>query len=417
MDASLTLPAEILRPLQRTGLAIVVGMSAIFLWAWCAPLTTTLSLQGRFLSDRPSLMLQHPYGGQVAEVLVARHDRVAAGELLMRLNVELDQAQLAATEARAAQLQQENLEIANLLNGDGRGAGDTAVALQHAQAVLQQRLKQESQVALKAQAAALEQKIALTKDQLTLMKARAGRQTALLDKGLMRRNDGEVLAEQILIVEAEIQSDLSALHAMRDRIQQANHGASLIMLKMREQLEARRDANARQIDDLQQVQLTLADRVQQAEIRAPWAGVVSEISLEAGESYAAKGATLVQLSQPLQAPFVSFIAPVGHVDQLQVGQRGRLIVPSLPQRMLPQIDVEVAAIAPRASLDEAGNPSGYHGRAEVSAAGLEALQKAMETQLLPEDMPVQIVVAVRDTTFAEYLLDPLRAAFRNALQD
>jgi hypothetical protein len=32
-------------------------------------------------------------------------------------------------------------------------------------------------------------------------------------------------------------------------------------------------------------------------------------------------------------------------------------------------------------------------------------------------MPVQLIIEVRQTTLAEYLLKPFAAAFRNALQD
>ena len=332
-----------------------------------APLASTLSLSGKLVSAQPAVVLQHPYGGLVAEVAVKRHDRVDRGALLLRLDTSLEAAQVEATVA------------------------------------LQSRLLQE--------------KIAITKAQLTGMQARADRQDALLQKGLLKRNEGEALAEQILIVQAEVQGDRAELVALQDQAQQVAAQADLVMLQLREGLRSTMAANEKQLEDIGKTLLSLRDRVARAEVRAPVAGMVTELSLEAGNSYAQRGATLVALAQPLDRPHVAFTVPVSHIDQLQPGMSGRLILPSLPQRAMPVIDVTVAAISPRAVLDESGQPMGYAGRADLSAAAADRLQKALGQLRLSEDMPVQLIIEVRQITLAEYLRKPFAAAFRNALQD
>lgn len=413
-----TLPHEILQPLRRTGLAVVCFLLAAALWAGFAPLATTVSLEGHVLSEKPSLLLQHPYGGQVSEVLVRRHDQVAAGQLLMRLNVDLEQQQLALNQQQKGKIQEENQTIEDLLASvPAVSGGDWAIQLKYQQAVSQSQLKAETARRLGKQAEAMRLKIDFTQKQLSLMKARAGRQDQLLEKGLLRRNDGEALAEQILIVQAELQSDRSSLLGLEDQIAQAQQNATLILLRAREQLAQRAERNAQSLEELARARLDLEDRIHRADVRAPVAGTVSDIGFEAGQSYASRGATLFQLAQPLAQPYVSLVVPIAHADQLRPGMKGRLIVPSLPQRAMPQIDIELQAIAPRAIMDEGGTPQGYRARADLQAGALSALTTALGGQLPAEDTPVQVVVEVRETTFATYLLAPFLAAFNNALQD
>lgn len=419
------LPPQVMGPIYRSGLALLAFLAAVALWAVFAPLASTLSLSGKLVSAQPAVVLQHPYGGLVAEVAVKRHDRVERGALLLRLDTSLEAAQVEATEALQRRLLQENAIIAALLDRASEphavdpdpGGGTSPFKLRARQALVQQATKKASAESLTRQAAALQEKIAITEAQLIGMQARADRQDVLLQKGLLKRNEGEALAEQILIVQAEVQGDRAELVALQDQAQQVAAQADLVMLQLREGLRTTLAANEKQLEDIGKTLLSLRDRVARAEVRAPVAGMVTELSLESGNSYANRGATLVALAQPLDRPHVAFTVPVSHIDQLQPGMSGRLILPSLPQRAMPVIDVTVAAISPRAALDDSGQPMGYAGRADLSAAAADRLQRALGQLRLSEDMPVQLIIEVRQITLAEYLLKPFAAAFRNALQD
>lgn len=412
------IPHDVLHPIQRSAAAVVVAAIACVIWAVFAPLSTTLSVNGFLLSERPSLTLQHPHGGEIEHVLVNRHEQVAEDQVLLQLDATLEKQQLAVVDAQITQLQEENAQISRLLSDRTQGPEqNSAVVLQFQQTQKQAAAQMETAAALSLQIEALEAKTAYMRQQLALMEAREQRQQKLLEQGHLRRTDGDVLAEQILMVEAELQNDRGTLLGMRDQLAQTESAAELIRLGFRGQISARREQNLRVLEDLTKEKHTLKDRINRSTVRAPVAGTISEMNFEAAQSYAPRGATLFQISQPIEQPHISFVVPMSHVDQLSVGMSGRLIVPGLPQRNFPKIDVEVSAISPRAQRDEAGQPVGYRGRAELAKSDLDRLKQAYGQMTLAQDMPVQLIIEVRETTFADYLVTPFLATFDNALQD
>lgn len=417
------LPSEVARPLRMASVVLLAFIAGVTIWAVMAPLATTLNLTGRIVSSRPSFELQHPYGGRVAEVLVDAHDRVRGGDVVMRLDNRLERENLSTHRSMKARIERENAVIDTLLETlEGHATvpdftHGSLFYLRHQQAMLQRQLREESADNLALQARALRGKIRHATAQLALMADRARRKAHLADQGLMLRSDHEQLQEQILIVQGEIESDFAALHALEDRRSQSVYQAELTSLSLNHELSAKREENLTRLDELAQAIVELEDQITRAEIRAPIDGTVTDVLLEAEDMYAARGETLMMITQPLARPHLAFDIPVGQIDQVRPGMSGRLIIPSLPQRAVPRIDVAVAAISPRAKLDEAGNPISYGGLAVVEAEALDGLRAALDLPGLSEDMPVNLIIEVRETTFAQYLLTPLASAFGTALQD
>jgi hypothetical protein len=263
----------------------------------------------------------------------------------------------------------------------------------------------------------LEDKVALVEQQRAGMIERAERHAQLIAKKLQKRDVGDTLAEQILMVEAELQTDRGDLEALQDRRQQIATQADLVMVKLRERLISQRARNKRQLEEVGNTLLSLVDRIAHAVIRAPMPGMITQLQLEAENSYAQQGKTLIALAQPLAHPHLDLMVPPIYIDQLQVGMAGRLVLPSLPQRAMPQIMAQITAISPRADLDEYGQPQGYSVRADLTPEAAATLQAALADLRLSEDMPVQLIVEVRQVTLAQYVWRPFVAALSTALQD
>jgi multidrug efflux pump subunit AcrA (membrane-fusion protein) len=412
------LPRHVLRPLYGSALTVLCFTGGVLLWAVFAPLASTLSLSGHMVSERAAVLVQHAYGGPVAQVHVKRHDYVDAGTHLLTLDTSVEQQQAQVSAEMLQELAQQNEVISQLLSaGHAELPGITEYHLQRQQALLQRVTKRQSAQNMKEQAQALLKKISYTEEQLIGMQARSDRQLELVRKGLLKRDAGEALQEQILIVRAELQGDRVDLAALNDRRRQVQAEAEMVFLDVRQRLTAVHRRNEGRMQELHRTLLALEDQIERAEVRAPVGGMVTELHLEAQDSYAARGATLVALAQPLDRPHVVFTVPVSYIDQLNTGMTGRLVLPSLPQRAMPVVDVTITAISPRAALDDHGQLQGYTGRAELSVEAAQKLQDALDIGQLSEDMPVQLIVTVRDTTLARYLLDPFMSAFANALQD
>jgi len=77
----------------------------------------------------------------------------------------------------------------------------------------------------------------------------------------------------------------------------------------------------------------------------------------------------------------------------------------------------VSGISPRAGTEGGGQPVAYEGRAELDAEAMSTIRDALGNISLTEDMPVNLTLEARQTTFADYVVSPLLSAFQNALQD
>jgi multidrug efflux pump subunit AcrA (membrane-fusion protein) len=419
----LPLPGTVLRPLYRAGVAVAVFLAVVALWAGFAPLATSIPLSGRIVSAHPGVDLQHPDGGQVAEVLVRKHAPVQAGQVLIRCEDGLERDNLAAMEELRQQIRDENAIIAMILEAtpdeeiSATGAG-AHHALRFRQLQMQRRLQERSTQSLAQQMQALDTKARRDVVHLDLLRRRVTQQEALVARGTMRATDNEVMRARMLSLEGTMLSDTARRHDLQDQLDQSRRQADLADLTLRADLAAAQNANAKHLEELQQSITTLRDRVQRTQIYAPFDGMVTEIFFEAPGMYAPRGSTLVALARPLEEPHVEFRVPPALIDQLRPGQAGQLVIPGLPQRNMPRLTLEIAALSPRAEQDEAGNPLGYSGLARLNPEAQSALQEVFGPEFaLTEDMPINLMIEGRRTTLLNYLVVPFWAAFNRALQD
>ena len=413
------LPHHVRRPLWGASFGILGFLSIFATWAIYAPLATTITLNGTIQSSQQSLALQHPYGGLVSEVLVEVHDEVEQGQILLRFDTTLEQKTLAAQRSIHNRLIEENDDILAVISPTQTAKANalSPLLLRKRQVELQGEMVRQTSESLTEQIGALKAKIRHADEQLSLMTGRAARFASLRAQGLTRRTDDEALQEQILIVKGEIESDRVSMLNLQSQIQSTEQRQQLAVLTFEHELTSQFQANLAQLDELESSILNLTDRIERAEVRSPTNGVVASLPVQAEHLVADRGATLVALAQPLQQGRVSFNVPVSFIDQVQPGMTALLVIPSLPQREMPKIEVVIDAISPRADLDEAGNPASYSGLAFTQLYTLEHQLNGRNIGDLSEDMPVQLVVSIRETTFAEYLVSPFRSAFSRALQD
>lgn len=419
-EYSTDLPPDVLSPLKGGGLSLLLFIGLFAGWAVLAPLATTLRLSGTLVSDNPSFAVQHPYGGQIAEVFVERHTRVTAGDILLRLDTSLEHEKRDSLQQSRARIEQENAVIKSLLEG-----GPVSAAIEGAHLVLrfdqarkQSDMKREAAKSAALQAGALRAKIAHQTLQLEKMQGRAARFQTLIENELLAQSSGEMLDEQIQLVSSEIASQQARLISLEDQKAQAEGQADLVLLSVRQELTSTLERNLRQLEDLTPEIAHLEDVLQRANVIAPIDGIVTELNFEVSGMYAQRGLTLLSLAQPLDLPVVTFNIPTRQIDQMRAGMKGRLVLPALSQRDMPDVAVTVTAISPRAELDENARPLYFKGQADIAAEGLLALQQTVgDGFAISADMPIELMIEGRLTTFAQYIVGPLVSAFQGGLQD
>lgn len=422
MDQSL--PKSLTKPLWRACALIFLAASALVFWGLYVPLATTIRLNGTIVSSAATLEMQHPYGGQIAEVAIGTHDAVAPGGLLLRLETELEESNLATYRALDAQLKRENRVISAILTrrletlSAKEQSHGAQYILRSKQASAQRDLRQKTAQNLDLQLDAVTQKIAQHEAQIAQLEARFTRHETLLERGIISRDNGEALAERIMIVAGEKASEEARRAGIIDQRDQQARQAELIALSLRQELTETRQRNQKQMRELALQIRQTEDVIEKATVRAPIEGVVTNLVFQAQGMYAGRGQTLLSLAQPLQEPYLRFTIPTHLIDQIRPGMTGRFTLLALNQRSLPRLDLRITAISPRAQTDETETPSGYIGRADIDPSAFGTLQDALGEDIsLSEDMPVELLIEGRKISAAQYFLEPLSAAFDRAIQD
>lgn len=357
------------------------------------------------------------------DVFVAKHDQVDAGQIVLQMDVSLETAQRESLKQTQRDFQEENQIIQHILSHQDltsfapiTAAGASNLERHHQAEIQVQQQKQKARN-LGLQIDALAKKIDIATRQLDLMQQRMERQSELVESGHLSITERESLTERTLILKADIEGDRASLISLRGQQSSASDQAELIGISTREHFMRTWDANVKRLHEISRQITELNAKIEEAVVRAPAAGIVSNIFFKTKGSFAARGETLISLTQPLAHPHISFEVPVGQIDQLQPGMEGRLILTSLPQRTMPKIDVRVVAVSPRATLNEHGIPVSYTGRAEIQSEDIEHIIASMSAAALQEDMPVQLLISARETTLASYIYRPFVEGIRTAVQD
>ena len=412
-------------------LAVLVG--GFGTWSVLAQINGAVITSGQIEVDRNRQIVQHPFGGVVADILVAEGDNVARGDLLIRLDPTDLQSELAIVEgqyfeilARRARLTAER-DDASVLVFDPvlRDAGTPAAAelmqgqerlfaarletsLQSTHQLTQQRAQIASQITgITAQQTALQ-------TQQRLIARELADQQSLLDRGLSQ-------ASRVLALQREEASLLGRLGELTAQAAQAAERMTEIEIQILGLSSFRREEAITRLRDLQFSQLELAERRQmllrqrdQRDIRAPVSGIVYGMQVFAPRSVI-RPADPVLFLIPQDRPLViAAQVQTTDIDQVFVGQDVTLRFSAFDQRRTPELAGRVTLLSADAFQDQATGQSFY--RAEVQLNDGEMQRLPADLALLP-GMPVEAFLRTGDRSPMDYLIKPLADYFTRAFRD
>lgn len=405
-------------------ISILFGLLFVFLiWASFVPLATTLHSSGSLSSTAPGYEVQHPLGGRIARVLVAPLDSVTKDQLLIELDVRREIAQLAELRRELALSETETSEISAVLDALTAGHPPPQGAtgsfwLGYERFLSEQKSAMAGIDALRDQEGFAQTELDALEQKQQSLAARDARGASLAQKGLATTSMRDQIHEARLEADGEVTSGRAKLTQTGHEIRRQVLEMKLKEAQFREKLTATRAQNERRQPGLRREIIQLEDRVSQAEVRAPAAGIVAKLEYNSTRMFAPQGGTLLTISQPLKTAQIEFDISPFQIDQVHIGMHGILTIPSLPQRSMPTLRVEITSLSPIASRDETGKPVSYRGRAQLLPEDQMKLAKLTETGTrLVSDMPVSISFAGRETTFADYLIKPFIAGLSSAMQD
>jgi HlyD family secretion protein len=427
-------PSPIPRRLLYWLLALLVLAS---LWLVFGRVDIVAVADGK-LAPRTSLkIVQPPDPGTVVEILVAEGDIVLPGQLLLRLDPGLHEAETRALQGelaqRTLQLRRIDAELADrpLQRLPGEAAeifARTDAQYRANRATYQDARAQESAAVSRTTqdlraAMAVHEKLQRT---VPIYQTMAERYATLQSEGFaselmaLERKRDRIEKEQDLVAQTH------SVESLRASLAQAQRRVAQVDSAYRQQLHAERAQAAGQRGRAEEELAKQLHRAGAVDLRAPQAGIVKDLATHTVGTVVSPGTvllTLVPIGEELQADVL-----VRHVDAgfVRVGQRARVKLASYPFQKYGLIEGAVVHVSPDASDNTATRrdaadqesispaPGGYRVRVDLATQSL-----AFDGHSLPLVSGMQVAAEIRlgDRTLLEYLLAPVQRAWHEAARE
>jgi protease secretion system membrane fusion protein len=425
VDADEPLPMDTGSSMRFGLLVLGLGLGAAVLWAGLAPLDEGVPASGMVTLDTKRKAVQHPLGGIVSEVLVKEGAMVKAGDLLMRLNNSVVQANhagisqhyttLRATEGRlmaeqadapkvtfhedllkAKDEQQVRLQLAN----QEHLFISRRSAIQAALAAIQE-LIHGHEAQLQSYAGLLEnRKVQLSWAQEELKGIRD-----LVREGYAPRNRQMELERTV----AELSGSTADLQG---NILRTNHSIAEQKLRIIQRRQEYRTEVESQLSEVRREVQADAEKVDasseelaRTDIRAPAAGQVVGLAVQTVGAVIGPGQKLMDIVPQNETLLVEARVAPHMIDRVQPGLEVDARFSSFANS--PQLVVTGKVISVSGDLindpQPANTPPYYLARIEITPDGMAKLGN----RHLQPGMPVDVIFKTGQRTVLTYLLHPL----------
>jgi HlyD family secretion protein len=412
-------------PLPRAVLYALLALFALVLiWACLGRLDIVAVAQGRLVPHSFLKIVQPAESGIVREILVREGDAVREGQVLVRMDTRLSEADgrtlLAELQRKRLQLRRIDAELTGrpltLLADDppdvfARTEGQFKA---RRQAYLD-ALGAEEATLIKAQhdlKAAIEVEGKLQKT-VPIYKDHAESWDRLAREGFAGRLLALDRQRTYMESEQELRAQTQNVESLKALIAQSGKRISQITSNYRQQLQNERAEAEALYHRLQQDWDKQQHRHSLLELKAPQAGIVKDLATHTPGTVVAPGTillTLVPHDEPLLAEVWVGNADAGFV---RADQRARIKLAAYPFQKYGLLDGVVSQMGADAQAkSEPGNPTSRSAqdaayRALISFGGKHLESRGRELRLVP-GMQVSAEIHLGTRTVLEYLLSPVQ---------
>lgn len=422
-------PLGLRRPIVTGLMAILVLVLGLGAWAALTRISGAVIARGRVDVAQSRQIVQHPEGGEIAEILATEGQQVQQGDLLIRLAGREERAALQSTEQQLAEaaleiarLQAESAGAARfeptLLKLPGLAAGaaarDQMAVFASRRAALSAELARLSQMRAESQAqiTSVGDEIAAQKRQLELIRNDIATQSQLLKKGLTPAATLSGLQRE----EARLAGALAGMQAAKAQLwgqlsQIAADERRLLAGRMDEiatALQSRR-ADERRLSEKRD---DLAAKVAALDIRAPLSGRIFGLRTTSSAAVLRPMEPILYIV-PNGRPFVvqAHISP-RDAEQVRLGQAAHIRLPLRNADGVIDLTGTLSNLSADTIADEAGGDAYY-----VADITLASATTANQMQTLRPGLPVEVFLATETQTPLSYVTEPLRQFFSHAMRD
>ena len=163
--------------------------------------------------------------------------------------------------------------------------------------------------------------------------------------------------------------------------------------------------------DLERTFETVSDRVRRSTIRAPVAGELLGLRINAVGAVVGSGDTLMEIVPDADGLFVETRVSPMDIDRVRVGQPAEVRFSVFKDAYL--VSGTLIKLSADRLIDPSSDVSYYEGEIELARADLALLG---DVQLIP-GMPAEVVIKTGQRTMLGYLTSPMRRIFSKSLTE
>lgn len=420
---------------MMTGLvAVAILVLGFGLWGGTATIQGAVVAPGQIEVEASRQVVQHPDGGVVGAIFVKDGDRVAAGDVLLRLDDTLLRSELNIVEgqlfeimARRARLAAER-DRAGTITFDpelvelARTRPDVAELMAGQQRLFEARRETRAReiAQLRERQAQTERQIegiaaqqqAMTR-QLELIEQELADQQSLLDKGLAQASRVLALQREQARLQGQVGEFIAATAQARARI--AEIELEILKLETRaieEAISALRDLEYREVE-LRERRISTLERLSRLDIRAPMSGVIYGNTVHTLRAVVRPAEPIMYIVPDESELVITVRVDPLHIDEVHVGQEATLRFSAFNMRNTPELTGHVVQVSADAFVDQARGIAYYTARVHPDPGEIEKLGGR---ELLP-GMPVEAFIQTGERTALNYIIKPFMDYFEKAFRE
>lgn len=426
--------ARSLRRTQWAGFAIVgILVLGIGGWAVATEISGAVIASGQISVRSNAKKVQHLEGGIIRQLNVRNGDRVAAGDILARIDETETRARLEIVEAQyvenlvlRARLEAERdrdvhlklppeleafsdrPDLEKILTSETRLLVSRLESLNGKQGQLKERIAQsKNQIeGLLAQRTAGDKSTKIIADELQSLRG-------LKEKGLVQKSRLLALVREVARLEGEhgrLTADIAKLNGEIGEI-----GLHVIQIEddWRSDVLARLAEVRTKIASLAQQRLAAAATLERLDIVAPLDGFVHELAVHSVGSVIGPGEPLMMIVPQGEALVVRAKVRPRDVDSVAAGLPARIVLSAFSQRTTPELQGEVLTVGADLSIDPATR-TGYF-LVDVAIPPFDP--EILGGEELRPGMPAEVFIQTGSRTAISYLLKPLSEQVERAFRE
>lgn len=432
-DTEWELTGSMARKSRRRGwlfvffLLVLVSFAAgAVVWAAWARIEIVARAQGVVVPSGRARSVESLEGGIVRDILISEGDRVAAGQVLIRIDDIGAAAGLGEITARRTAMQARALRLeAELLGQDAPDFSTLGLAQDSPLALRELALFDSRQAADLSQRTVLVSQVAQRSqeiDELTSALARIDESLLLLDEEIdLRTASGVVPRAQIIPIERERTSKRQERDSVLSRRAQAVTALGEAEARVRElNLNRRAEINAERSETLNELSVldeTLkraSDIVARTSLRAPVEGIVSALNVNTLGSVIAPGEEVARIVPADDQLEVEARVRPEDIAFIRLNLPAKVKLTSFDFTIYGALEGQVMRIGADAERDETTGETYFP---IIVQTDINTLSRNGETHEIRTGMIASVDILTGERTVLDYLLKPLRKARLEALRE